>query len=77
MLISFQVGKVNPAQRNKTSVHRIWEHSRAILSFGVDWEDEATDVEKKDKKQILVELSRRLGEIAGPEGGTYLNEANP
>jgi hypothetical protein len=71
------VGKVDSSQRDKTAVHPIWKESRAIFSFGVDWVDNASASEKRRKKQQAVEMSYRLAEIVGPQGGTYINEANP
>ena len=71
------VGKVNPAERNKTSVHPVWLDSRAVMSFGTNWNDTASDAEKLRKKLLLVDISKRWGKIAGPNGGTYANEANP
>lgn len=47
------------------------------MSFGVDWPNNATNAEKKRRKQKLVEVSLELGKIVGPDGGTYVNEANP
>ena len=44
--------------------------------MGVDWTNEATNEQKKRRKEQLVEVSRELGKIVGG-GGTYLNEANP
>jgi len=37
----------------------------------------ASEEQKKNKKQQLIEVSKRLQAIVGPDGGTYLNEANP
>ncbi len=71
------VGKVNPAERDNTAVHPAWKDSRAILSIGTDWADDASAEEILSKKQQAVEVSKRLGEIVGPDGGTYVNEANP
>ncbi|KAF8244059.1 FAD-binding domain-containing protein [Wilcoxina mikolae CBS 423.85] len=54
------------------------KHSRAIMSFGVDWADDAPISEKRRKKMQAVEFSKRLEGIVGREGaGTYVNEANP
>ena len=47
------------------------------MSFGTDWEDEASEEEKSRKRKGLVKVSERLGEIFGKDGGTYINEANP
>jgi hypothetical protein len=77
MLIILLVGKVNPAERQNTAVHPIWEHSRALFSFSTNWADDAATDEKKRKKEQLVDISRRLGSIVGRGGGTYINEANP
>jgi len=71
------IGKVNPAERNKTSVHPVWHNSRAVMSFGTNWNDTASDAEKRRKKQLIVDISKRWGNITGPSGGTYANEANP
>jgi hypothetical protein len=71
------VGKVNSAERNNTSVHPVWRDGRAVMSFGTNWNDTASDAEKLRKKQLLVNISKRWGKIAGPSGGTYANEANP
>ncbi|KAK5267219.1 hypothetical protein LTR96_007252 [Exophiala xenobiotica] len=71
------IGKVSPTERNNTSVHPVWRDSRAVMSFGTNWNDTASDAEKLRKKQLLVDISKRWGRIAGPSGGTYANEANP
>jgi FAD/FMN-containing dehydrogenase len=71
------IGAVNPAERGNTAVHPVWEGSRALFSFSANWSDDATNAEKKRKKEMLVEMSKRLGSIVGKDSGTYLNEANP
>jgi hypothetical protein len=71
------VGKVNPTERDHTAVHPTWKDSRALFTLGTDWADDAPAEEKLSKKLQAIEISRRLGEIVGPEGGTYVNEANP
>ncbi|KIX03880.1 uncharacterized protein Z518_07433 [Rhinocladiella mackenziei CBS 650.93] len=71
------IGKVNSAERNNTSVHPIWREGRAIMSFGTDWEDTAPEAEKHQKRLLLVDMSKRWSKIAGPNEGTYVNEANP
>ncbi|KOC15294.1 FAD binding domain protein [Aspergillus flavus AF70] len=71
------VGKVNNDKRDNTAVHDVWKHSHGLLSVSVDWADTATDSEKESKRQQTVQLSKRLTEIVGSEGGTYVNEANP
>ncbi|KAK5411719.1 hypothetical protein LTR90_008093 [Exophiala xenobiotica] len=71
------IGKVSPTERNNTSVHPVWRDSRAVMSFGTNWNDTASDAEKLRKKQLLVDISKRWGRIAGPSGGTYANAANP
>ncbi|ETI20394.1 hypothetical protein G647_08429 [Cladophialophora carrionii CBS 160.54] len=71
------IGKVNSATRNDTSVHPSWRDSRAVMSFGTNWEDDASESEKHSKKLHLVEMSNRWAKIAGSDGGTYVNEANP
>ena len=71
------VGKVNSAERDNTAVHPAWKDSRAVFSLGTDWVDDASAEEKLRKKRQAVEVSKRLGEIVGPNGGTYVNEANP
>ena len=45
--------------------------------MGIDWPNDATAAEKKRKQQRLVEVSLELEKIVGPQGGTYVNEANP
>lgn len=47
------------------------------MSFGIDWPNNATAAEKKRRRQELVEVSLKMGEIVGSDGGTYINEANP
>lgn len=47
------------------------------MSFGIDWPNNATTAEKKRRKQELVKVSLKMGEIVGSDGGTYINEANP
>jgi hypothetical protein len=76
MLIN-AVGKVNSVERDKTAVHPIWKESRAVFSIGTDWADDAPAEEKLRKKKQSIQVSKRLGEIVGPHGGTYVNEANP
>jgi hypothetical protein len=71
------VGKVNSDKRDETAVHPIWKESRAIFSLGTDWPDDAPEEVKRTRKLKAVEVSKRLGEIVGPHGGTYTNEANP
>jgi hypothetical protein len=71
------IGKVNSQLRDQTSVHNIWKESRAILSMGANWADEAPEKEKRRMKLLAVEASRRLAQIVGRNGGTYVNEANP
>lgn len=71
------VGHVNSEGREDTSVHPVWKEGRGVLSFGVDWNDTATGSERKAKKEQLVQISKRWDDIAGPDGGTYVNEANP
>jgi hypothetical protein len=71
------VGKVNSAERDNTAVHPVWKDSRALLAIGTDWPDDAPAEEKLRKKTEAVRVSKRLGQIVGPDGGTYVNEANP
>lgn len=71
------IGAVNPAERANTAVHPIWARSRALFSFSADWAENASDAEKRRKKKMLVEMSKRLGNIVGKDTGTYINEANP
>ncbi|KAJ9651527.1 hypothetical protein H2198_009195 [Neophaeococcomyces mojaviensis] len=71
------IGRVNTTGRSNTAVHPAWAESIGVLSFGTNWEDEAPFEEKQFKRQLLVAQSERLGEIFGPTGGTYINEANP
>ena len=73
----YLVGKVNSAERNFTSVHPSWREGRAVMSFGTNWEDTAPETEKHQKRLQLVDISKRWAAIAGPNGGTYVNEANP
>ena len=47
------------------------------MSYGIDWPNNATDAEKKQRKQNLVDISLELEKIVGLDGGTYVNEANP
>jgi hypothetical protein len=58
-------------------VHPAWKEGRGVLSFGVNWNDTTPESEKKALKEQLVHISKRWDEIAGPQGGTYVNEANP
>lgn len=71
------IGKVNSQYRDQTSVHDIWKRSRAILSMGANWADEAPEEEKRRIKLLAVEASKRLMQIVGRGGGTYVNEGNP
>lgn len=47
------------------------------MSYGIDWPNNATVAEKKRRKQELVKVSLEMGRIVGPDGGAYINEANP
>ncbi|KAF3893398.1 FAD-binding PCMH-type domain-containing protein [Trichophyton interdigitale] len=69
--------KVNSDERDNTSVHSSFKDSRALISFSVDWADNASEQEKKRAKKTSAEVSKRLAEIVGKETGTYLNEASP
>ncbi|KAI1953004.1 hypothetical protein LOY94_002710 [Ophidiomyces ophidiicola] len=71
------IGKVNPAERDNTATHPAWKYSRALLSFSANWKDDASADEKRRAQLQLVEISKKFSEIVGPDGGTYLNEANP
>ncbi|KAK5089704.1 hypothetical protein LTR70_007560 [Exophiala xenobiotica] len=71
------IGRVKNDTRADTAVHPAWAESLGILSFGANWEDEATLEEKRQKKHMVVEQSKQLDEIFGSSGGTYINEANP
>lgn len=71
------VGKVNSAERDNTAVHPIWKESHGVFSLSSNWPDNASEETKREKKNLLVEISNRLGDIVGPDGGTYINEANP
>lgn len=77
ILSKFPVGAIDNHERDNTAVHPIWKKSRVIFSMGVNWADDASETEKKRKKQSSVEISKRLAKIVGSEGGTYINEANP
>jgi FAD/FMN-containing dehydrogenase len=48
-----------------------------VFSLGTDWADDAPESEKHSKKLRAVEISNRLAQIVGRDGGTYVNEANP
>ncbi|KAI1974981.1 hypothetical protein LOZ51_002484 [Ophidiomyces ophidiicola] len=71
------IGKVNPAERDNTATHPAWKYSRALLSVSANWKDDASADEKRRAQLQLVEISKKFSEIVGPDGGTYLNEANP
>lgn len=71
------VGIVNPAERDNTAVHSAYNESRALLSFYADWKDDAPVDEKRQAKLGLIDVTERLGQIVGPDGGSYFNEANP
>ncbi|OAL47121.1 FAD/FMN-containing protein [Pyrenochaeta sp. DS3sAY3a] len=71
------IGKVDSHKRDDTAVHSIWKSSRAVFSMGTDWADDAPEEEKRQRKLRAVEVSRRLEQIVGEGGGTYVNEANP
>lgn len=71
------IGRVKNDTRASTAVHPAWAESVAVLSFGANWKDEASVEEKKAKKEQVVAQSKRLSEIWGSSGGTYINEANP
>ncbi|EEP82063.1 predicted protein [Uncinocarpus reesii 1704] len=65
------IGKVDATERDNTAAHSIWKESRALLGWSANWTDDAPVDEKRKAKLDLVEISRRLGEIVGPEGGSY------
>ncbi|PSN68612.1 FAD/FMN-containing protein [Corynespora cassiicola Philippines] len=71
------IGKVDSRSRDSTAVHSIWKDSRAVFSMGTNWSDDAPETEKRHKKERGIEASKRMAEIVGMEGGTYMNEANP
>ncbi|KAL2869175.1 FAD/FMN-containing protein [Aspergillus lucknowensis] len=71
------IGKVNNDERDNTAVNEIWKHSHALLSISIDWEDNAPDWEKREKRQHAVMLSKQFTDIVGEHGGTYINEASP
>jgi hypothetical protein len=71
------VGKVNPAERDNTAVHPIWKESHALFSMSSDWADDASEEVKTMWKHRTVEISNKLRDIVGDDGGTYINEANP
>lgn len=77
VMLTCVVGKVNPAERDRTATHPIWKDSVALFVLGADWADDAPAEEKVRKKKHAVAISKLLGEIVGPDGGTYINEANP
>lgn len=68
---------MNSDERDNTSVHSSFKDSRALISYSVDWADNASEQEKKAAKKTSAEVSKRLAEIVGKETGTYLNEASP
>lgn len=47
------------------------------MSYGINWPNNATEAEKKQRKQTLVDIRLKLEKIVGRDGGTYVNEANP
>ncbi|KAK6375522.1 hypothetical protein LTR64_003647 [Lithohypha guttulata] len=71
------IGRVKNDTRAETAVHPAWAESVGVLSFGANWHDEALLEEKRAKKEMVIEQSRRLSKIFGPGQGTYVNEANP
>jgi hypothetical protein len=71
------VGKVNNDERDNTAVNKVWKHSHALMSISIDWADNATEYEKHEKRLRAVMISKNLTGLVGPEGGTYINEANP
>jgi hypothetical protein len=71
------IGKVDSKSRDLTSVHNIWKRSRALMSMGANWKDDAPESEKRRMKLLAVEASKRLADIVGKNGGTYVNEGNP
>ena len=68
---------MNNDERDNTAVHPAWKESHGVFSMSSDWPDNASEEVKKRGKQRVVEISNRLAEIVGPDGGTYVNEANP
>jgi hypothetical protein len=68
---------VNNDERDNTALHPIWKESHGLFSLSTDWPDNASEETKKEKKETQVEISNRLADIVGPDGGTYVNEANP
>jgi hypothetical protein len=71
------IGKVDSRARDSTSVHEMWKQSRTVFSMSANWPDDAPESEKRRRKARAVEVSRRMEEIVGKNGGTYVNEANP
>jgi hypothetical protein len=68
---------VNNDERDNTAVHEIWKRSHGVFSISTNWPDNATAAEKHQKRRKMVNLSSRMTEIVGSDGGTYINEANP
>lgn len=68
---------MNPAARAETAVNPQWDLSNGVLSFSIDWAEDAPEDEKRAKRLRLVEMSNKYDAVAGPESGTYINEANP
>ncbi|KAK5788537.1 hypothetical protein VI817_009495 [Penicillium citrinum] len=71
------IGKVNNDERDNTAVNGIWKQSHALMSISIDWADNATELEKHEKRLHAVQISKGFTEIVGQQGGTYINEANP
>lgn len=48
-----------------------------MFSITIAYEDDAPTSEKIKKRLQTLDISKRLTEIVGNDGGTYINEANP
>ncbi|KAF1817328.1 FAD/FMN-containing protein [Eremomyces bilateralis CBS 781.70] len=71
------IGNVAQAERDNVATHDIWKESHTIFSIGSNYEDDAPTPEKVRKRRQTLEISKRLTEIVGEDGGTYINEASP
>lgn len=68
---------MNPKERAKTSVHKGWDQSCAILSFDANWNDTIPYQEKERLSAEMTQVTQELAKIVGPEAGAYINEADP
>jgi len=69
-------GAVSKVPVNATSVHPSWRTSLALFDLGSGFAFNATASEKKAVQAALTATTQQFGRLAGPQAGSYFNEAD-